>query len=72
MTCWYVKAVKFSLNLLHVFAVNLGRLDILQRLKFTDMFLSLASCTNIGLVRLDGALAHLEAVHGHIHLHLLS
>ena len=59
------------LNLLHVFAVDLGRLDILQRLKFTDVFLSLASCANISLVRLNGALAHLEAVHSHIHLHLL-
>lgn len=57
--------------LLEELAVNFGRLQILQWLKFADMLLPLACCTQIRLLRLNRTLTYLEAIHSTVHLHLV-
>ena len=60
-----------QLLFLKMFAVSFGRLGIVKWLQLVDMLLSLASHPDSILIGFDGALPHLEAVHSHIHVHLV-
>ena len=50
-----------------MFTVSFGRLGIVKWLQFADMLFSLAGHTSSILIRFNGALAHFEAVHRHVH-----
>ena len=51
-----------------MFAVGFGRLDsIVKWLQFADVLFSLAGHAQSILIGLNGALAHLKAVHRHMH-----
>ena len=52
--------------------VNFGRLHVIKRLEFADVFLPACVVSHkfILLTRLDLSVAHLEALHSLVHLHV--